>query len=154
MSTADLLFRGSLFADLRDNESAALAGCLGRRVFAKDRILFHKGSSTQSLYLIKSGAVRIFAHSETDQEITLDVYGQGECFVRRPSSIATSVRPAQCPWKGQLSTHFGAMISCAAWITTRRCPTVSSHCWPTDGTCYHFGQKPSEQTLSAADKTH
>ena len=80
MSVADLLRRVSLFADLREDELAALADCLGRRVFAKDMILFHKGSPAQSLYLIESGKVRIFALSETGHEITLDIYGPGECF--------------------------------------------------------------------------
>ena len=79
MSVPDLLRRVSLFADLREDELVALADCLGRRVFAKDMILFHKGSPAQSLYLIESGEVRIFALSETGREITLDVYGPGEC---------------------------------------------------------------------------
>lgn len=80
MSAADLLRRVSLFADLREDELAALADGLGRRVFAKRMILFHKGSPAQSLYLIESGAVRIFALSQAGKEITLDVYGPGECF--------------------------------------------------------------------------
>ena len=80
MAVADLLRRVSLFADLREDELAALADCLGRRVFAKHMILFHQGSPAQSLYLIESGEVRIFASSETGQELTLDVYGPGECF--------------------------------------------------------------------------
>jgi CRP/FNR family transcriptional regulator/CRP/FNR family cyclic AMP-dependent transcriptional regulator len=80
MSVSDALRRVSLFADLRDDELATLADGLSRRVFAKDVILFHKGSPAQSLYLIESGEVRIFALSETGHEITLDVYGPGECF--------------------------------------------------------------------------
>jgi CRP/FNR family transcriptional regulator/CRP/FNR family cyclic AMP-dependent transcriptional regulator len=43
-------------------------------------ILFHKGSPSQALYLIESGAVRAFALSAGGQEITLDIYGPGECF--------------------------------------------------------------------------
>jgi CRP/FNR family transcriptional regulator, cyclic AMP receptor protein len=80
VAVADLLRRVSLFADLREDELVALADCLGRRVFAKHVILFHQGSPAQSLYLIESGEVRIFASSETGQELTLDVYGPGECF--------------------------------------------------------------------------
>ena len=80
MSVENLLRQVSLFADLREDELVALADCLGRRVFSKDMILFHKGSPAQSLYLIESGEVRIFALSETGHEITLDVYGPGECF--------------------------------------------------------------------------
>lgn len=80
MTAAELLRRVSLFADLRDEERAALANCLYRRVFARDMILFHKGSPARSLYLIESGAVRIFALSDAGDEITLGVYGPGDCF--------------------------------------------------------------------------
>jgi CRP/FNR family transcriptional regulator, cyclic AMP receptor protein len=80
MSVTDLLHRVSLFADLRDDELATLADCLGRRVFDRATILFQQGSPAQSLYLIESGAVRVFADSEMGREITLDVYGPGECF--------------------------------------------------------------------------
>jgi len=44
MSAVDVLRRVSLFADLREDELAALANCLGRRVFARDMIFYHKGS--------------------------------------------------------------------------------------------------------------
>jgi CRP/FNR family cyclic AMP-dependent transcriptional regulator len=80
MSVAGLLRHSALFADLREEERIALADCLGRRVFARDAILFHQGSPAQSLYLIESGAVRIFADGEMGQEITLDIYGPDECF--------------------------------------------------------------------------
>lgn len=80
MPALDVLRRVPLFADLRDEEMQELAACLGRRAFARDMILFHKGSPSQALYLIESGAVRAFALSETGQEITLDVYGPGDCF--------------------------------------------------------------------------
>lgn len=80
MSATDVLRRVSLFADLHDEELRVLAACLGKRIFAKDLILFHKGSPSQALYLIESGAVRAFVLSETGQEITLDIYGPGDCF--------------------------------------------------------------------------
>jgi CRP-like cAMP-binding protein len=60
-----------------------------KRTFAEDMILFHKGSPAQCLYLIESGAVRIFALSDTGQEITLDVHGPGECFGETP--VATDL---------------------------------------------------------------
>lgn len=83
MTVAGMLRRVALFADLAEGELAALAGCLGRRVFGRDMILYHKGSPAQSLYLIESGSVRIFALSETGREITLGFYGPGECFGER-----------------------------------------------------------------------
>lgn len=80
MSAVDLLRRVSLFADLSEDELTALAAYLGRRLFAKDMILYNKGSPAQNLYIIESGAVRIFAISDRGDEITLDVYGSNECF--------------------------------------------------------------------------
>jgi CRP/FNR family transcriptional regulator/CRP/FNR family cyclic AMP-dependent transcriptional regulator len=80
MSAIDVLYRVSLFTDLRDEDLRELATRLGKRTFAKDMILFHKGSPSQALYLIESGSVRAFALSDEGQEMTLDIYGPGECF--------------------------------------------------------------------------
>lgn len=80
MCTTDFLRQTSLFADLSDDELAPMNGCLGRRVFAKDTVLFGKGSPAQCLYVIRSGAVRIFALSGTGHDMTLAIYGAGECF--------------------------------------------------------------------------
>ena len=80
MAAIDILRRISLFADLHDAALRDLAPCLRKRAFARDIILFHKGSPSQALYLIESGKVRAFALSDGGQEITLDIYGPGECF--------------------------------------------------------------------------
>ncbi len=80
MSTIDVLHRVPLFADLHDDELRELAARLGKRTFAADMILFHKGSPSQALYLIESGSVRAFALGDEGQEMTLDIYGPGECF--------------------------------------------------------------------------
>jgi CRP-like cAMP-binding protein len=80
MSAIDVLYRVPLFADLHDEELRELAAHLGKRAFAEDMILFHKGSPSQALYLIESGRVRAFVLSDEGQEMTLDIYGPGECF--------------------------------------------------------------------------
>jgi len=80
MSVVNLLHRVSLFEDLCDDDLVALADCLGQRIFAEDMLVYQQGSRAQNLYLIESGTVRIFALSDTGQEITLDVYGPNECF--------------------------------------------------------------------------
>lgn len=69
-----------LFAGLSDQELEDLAVSLGRCTFAKGMILFHKGSPGQTMYIIESGKVRIFALSESGQEITLNIYGAGDVF--------------------------------------------------------------------------
>jgi CRP/FNR family transcriptional regulator, cyclic AMP receptor protein len=80
MSAIDVLNRVPLFADLHDDERREVAARLGKRTFAKDMILFHKGSPSQALYLIETGSVRAFALSDAGHEMTLDIYGPGECF--------------------------------------------------------------------------
>jgi CRP/FNR family transcriptional regulator/CRP/FNR family cyclic AMP-dependent transcriptional regulator len=80
VSAIDVLRRVSLFADLHDGELQVLAACLGKRTYARDMVLFHKGSPSQALYLIESGRVRAFALSDEGQELTLDIFGPGECF--------------------------------------------------------------------------
>lgn len=80
MSAVDVLNRVPLFVDLHDEERQELAARLGKRAFAEDMILFHKGSPSQALYLIESGSVRAFVLSDEGQEMTLDIYGPGECF--------------------------------------------------------------------------
>jgi CRP/FNR family transcriptional regulator, cyclic AMP receptor protein len=80
MPAIELLRKAPLFANLPDEELQALAALLGKRTFGKGMILFHKDSPGQTLYLVESGAVRIFVLSETGQEMTLNVHGPGECF--------------------------------------------------------------------------
>ncbi len=44
MSAIDVLYRVPLFADLHEEELSELSTRLGKRTFAEDMILFHKGS--------------------------------------------------------------------------------------------------------------
>jgi len=80
VSKAMILRDVPLFAGLSDQELEDLAGSLGRRTFAKGMIIFHKGSSGQTMYILESGKVRIFTLSESGQEITLNIYGPGDVF--------------------------------------------------------------------------
>jgi CRP-like cAMP-binding protein len=69
-----------LFAGLADEELENLTASLGRRTFAKGMVIFHKGALAQSMYIVESGQVRIFALSESGQQITLNIYGPGDVF--------------------------------------------------------------------------
>jgi len=80
MSKIDLLRNSCLFSSLSDEELEVLSDCMGRRRFGRGMIIFHKGSIGQNLYLIESGRVRIFILSEEGSEITVNIYGEGECF--------------------------------------------------------------------------
>lgn len=80
MSRATMMRGVRFFAGLSDQALEELAGSLGRRTFAKGMVIFHKGSSGQTMYIIESGKVRIFSLSESGQEVTLRVYGPGDVF--------------------------------------------------------------------------
>jgi CRP/FNR family transcriptional regulator len=80
MSNLSVLRSVPLFAALSDGELARLHDRLGRRTFGKHVIIFHKDSPGQSLYIIKSGAVRIFLLSESGQEISVDILVPGDIF--------------------------------------------------------------------------
>jgi CRP/FNR family cyclic AMP-dependent transcriptional regulator len=80
MSRLDMLSKVPIFASLSDQELELLDDRLRRRAFAKGMIIFHKDSPGQTLYVIESGAVRIFILSESGQEISVRIHGCGDIF--------------------------------------------------------------------------
>ena len=80
MPTVTMLRNVPLFAGLSDQELAILADSISKQTFAKDMIIFHKGSIGQSFYIIESGMVRIFLLSASGQEISVNIYGPGQVF--------------------------------------------------------------------------
>jgi len=80
MSAGELLRKSPLFAGLSEEDLVVLAGCLGRRVFGRGVIIFHKDSPGHTLYLIESGRVRTFILSDSGQEISLSLFGSGDAF--------------------------------------------------------------------------
>lgn len=71
--------RSSSFLEaLNDQDRTLVVGLATRRTFARGVFIFHKDSPGQTLYIIESGMVRIFALDESGQEITLNVYGPGD----------------------------------------------------------------------------
>ena len=80
MSSTSMLHSVPLFAGLTEEELSFLADRLGKRAFGKGVIIFHEGSLGETLYIIEAGKVRIFALTESGQEISVNIYGQGEVF--------------------------------------------------------------------------
>jgi CRP/FNR family cyclic AMP-dependent transcriptional regulator len=80
MSALDQLRKSPLFSSLNAEDLAGLADRMGRRVFGKGVIIFHKDSPGHTLYLIESGWVRTFILSDAGQEISLNLYGSGDAF--------------------------------------------------------------------------
>ncbi len=80
MRLTELLRETTLFADLPEDDLESLAAIMKKRTYGKGRILFVKNSPGSDLYLIASGKVRIFIHSDIGQEIAITSFGPGEYF--------------------------------------------------------------------------
>src|SRR6266568_7897724 len=69
-----------LFADLADEDIRALMTIARKRTFRSGEVIFHRDDPGQVLYVIKEGKVKIALISPDGQEISLVVFGKGECF--------------------------------------------------------------------------
>src|SRR5207302_6052781 len=69
-----------LFADLADEDLRELIAVAKRRIFRSGEVIFHRDDPGQVLYVIKEGKVKISLISPEGQEISLVVFGKGECF--------------------------------------------------------------------------
>lgn len=69
-----------LFAGLNDEGIRELMGVAKRRTFRTGEAIFHRDDPGQVLYVIKEGKVKICLISPDGQEMTLVVFGRGECF--------------------------------------------------------------------------
>ena len=70
----------SLFANLADEDLHELMNAAKRRAFRSGEVIFHRDDPGQVLYMIKEGKVKICIISPDGQEISLAVFGKGECF--------------------------------------------------------------------------
>lgn len=70
----------SLFASLSDDDVRLLMAAAKRRTFRAGEAIFHRDDPGQVLYVIKEGKVKICLISPDGQEISLVVFGKGECF--------------------------------------------------------------------------
>jgi CRP/FNR family transcriptional regulator, cyclic AMP receptor protein len=74
------LARVSLFAELDEEGLKELSAVARKRVFRQGEIIFHRDDPGQVLYIIKEGKVKISLTSPDGQEVSLTVFGAGECF--------------------------------------------------------------------------
>src|SRR3989475_11362473 len=69
-----------LFADLANEDIRELMAMARKRIFRSGEVIFHRDDPGQVLYVIKEGKVKISLISPEGQEISLVVFGKGECF--------------------------------------------------------------------------
>jgi CRP/FNR family transcriptional regulator/CRP/FNR family cyclic AMP-dependent transcriptional regulator len=69
-----------IFASLSDEDIRELMAVAKQRTFRSGEVIFHRDDPGQVLYVIKEGKVKIALISPDGQEISLVVFGKGECF--------------------------------------------------------------------------
>lgn len=69
-----------LFIGLADEDIGEMMAVAKRRTFRSGEVIFHRDDPGTVLYVIKEGKVKISLISPDGQEISLVVFGKGECF--------------------------------------------------------------------------
>lgn len=87
---------------LADATLAAIAAGGVVRAYPKNAVLIHEGDVGDSLYIVLSGRVRVYASNEEGKEVVLDFHGPGEYVgemsldgAPRSASVMT-VEPTRC----------------------------------------------------------
>jgi CRP-like cAMP-binding protein len=70
----------SILDGLDDSELAAFGFDLSRRTLEAGEILFYQGDPGNAVYIVESGAVRIYVHAEEGQEVSVVLYGARDLF--------------------------------------------------------------------------
>jgi len=75
------IFNGiNLFKSLDEEQMQALSAHLIRRHFPKNVVIINEGDTTNSLYIILSGRVKVFLNDENGKEVILNVVEAGDYF--------------------------------------------------------------------------
>lgn len=75
-----LLRNVSLFSALNEEELEALASAFVLQSFRRGQILFHQGSITSSLYIVRSGSVQVTAFGRPNEVKFSEIYGPEQYF--------------------------------------------------------------------------
>lgn len=70
----------NLFESLEEDELLALSNHLVRRRFPRNSVIINEGDTTNSLYIILSGKVKVFLNDQNGKEVILNVVNAGEYF--------------------------------------------------------------------------
>ena len=87
----------NLFESLEDENLRSVSSHLVRRRFPRNSVIINEGDTTNSLYIILSGKVKVFLNDENGKEVILNVVNEGDYFGevslfddgRRSASIMT-----------------------------------------------------------------
>lgn len=80
MTEIDFLKRVSLFAGVEEEDLKNIAAIMRERSYRKNQVIFYEDDPGDTLYIVKSGTVRIYQLSEAGHEKTLAVFKEGDSF--------------------------------------------------------------------------
>jgi len=80
MKPEEFLQGVSLFQSLSHDDRTSLAAALKRRPLKRGEALFRKGDEGTSLYIVKTGSVKIVLPSETGDEVAAAILSEGDFF--------------------------------------------------------------------------
>ncbi len=69
-----------LFSNLPDADLDALSNHAVTKTFSKNTVVVNEGDTTDSLYVIVAGKVKVFLRDERGKEVILNILGPGEYF--------------------------------------------------------------------------
>jgi CRP/FNR family transcriptional regulator/CRP/FNR family cyclic AMP-dependent transcriptional regulator len=102
MDEADLLAEVPLFASLKPDRLAGLASKLAARSYRRGEVIFHKDDPGATLFVIKSGQVKITSTSPEGEDLILAILADGDFFGEFSlldegprSASATAMEPTQ-----------------------------------------------------------
>ena len=75
-----LLDKIALFSGLSEADMAAISSLAVTRSFPKNTLVICEGDTSDSLYVVLSGKVKVFLSDEEGKEVTLNLQGAGEYF--------------------------------------------------------------------------
>ena len=70
----------TLFSKLSPDELSVIAGRLKHQNFGAGEVIFEQGEPGDAMFIIRSGRVRIYSQDESGNQLTLNVYEEGEFF--------------------------------------------------------------------------
>jgi CRP/FNR family transcriptional regulator, cyclic AMP receptor protein len=75
---AEYLRGVSIFANLTEEQLAAVAPCLRPSLLPPHTIVFHQNQPADTLYIVVDGIVRVFLTGQSGGEMTIDILSKGE----------------------------------------------------------------------------
>ena len=70
----------ALFSGLSETDMAAVSSLVVTRSFPKNTLVICEGDTSDSLYVVLSGKVKVYLSDEEGKEVTLNMQGAGEYF--------------------------------------------------------------------------